>query len=66
MSYRTVMQTQFTKGPVSTEVVEDQDKTRYGVRAWYQDSYLGVDWFNSEKEARNEARRLVNVHSKQG
>jgi len=60
------MQTQFTKGSISTEVVEKLDATRYGVRAWYQDLYLGVDWFNSEKEAKNEARRLVNVHSSQG
>jgi len=62
MSYYTVMQTQFTKGPVTTEVVREvKPNTKFGVRAWFDDSYLGVDWFDSEKEARNEARRLVNI-----
>lgn len=62
MSYRTVSQTQYTKGPVTTEVVEDLNaQSRFGVRAWFEDSYLGVDWFNTEREARNEARRLINI-----
>lgn len=62
MSYRTVSQTQYTKGPVTTEVVEDMNtQSRFGVRAWFEDAYLGVDWFNTEREARNEARRLINI-----
>lgn len=65
MSYYTVNQTQFTKGPVTTEVVRSiGENASYGVRAWFSDSYLGVDWFSSEKEAKNEARRIVNVRSK--
>jgi hypothetical protein len=62
MLYYTVMQSQFAKGKVSTEVVRVVDSyTKYGVRGWLNNNYLGIDWFNSEKEARNEARRLAQL-----
>lgn len=61
-TYYTVMQSQFTKGKVTTEVVREiKPGTKFGVRGWFESSYLGVDWFSSEKEARQEARRLVNI-----
>jgi hypothetical protein len=61
-SYRTVSQTQFTKGKVTTEVVENLgDTPRFGVRAWFGESYLGVEWYITEREARMEARRLINI-----
>ena len=62
MLYYTVMQSQFAKGKVSTEVVRVVDShAKYGVRGWLNNNYLGIDWFNSEKEARNEARRLAQL-----
>ena len=62
MLYYTVMQSQFAKSKVSTEVVRVVDShAKYGVRGWLNNNYLGIDWFNSEKEARNEARRLAQL-----
>ena len=47
MLYYTVMQSQFAKGKVSTEVVRVVDSyTKYGVRGWLNNNYLGIDWFN--------------------
>ena len=61
-SYRTVSQTQYTKGKITTEVVEGLSASpRFGVRAWFGDSYLGVEWYITEREARTEARRLINI-----
>jgi len=60
-SYYTVMQSQFTKGPVTTEIVKELSGERFGVRGWFNDSYLGVDWFNNEREARTEAKRLTGL-----
>lgn len=64
MSYYTVSQSQFTKGGITTEVVRtmvDSSSYEYGVRAWFKEDYLGIDWYKTEKEARAEARRIINL-----